>query len=63
MAGTRRIEYSVTSPGAKTENLAEGDDPNSSSFVPLEDRTEMDKARFWSLVAQGRTTRPKAGVF
>jgi len=54
-AGNAAIGGSGDKPG---KGLMPQDNPLSSGFVPLEERGEMGKARFWAMRAQARDTRP-----
>lgn len=61
--GSREISYVLTRPGASVFRMDPADDPLSPSFLPLEKRSEIDKARFWVLHSQGNSNRPAHGEF
>jgi hypothetical protein len=60
----RPIEYAITRPGAQYSIVGGRDDPLSANFVPLTERTENDRARFWAQWSRRKHAgRPPAGVF
>lgn len=56
----RRLVY-VGNESARTETGK--DDPSSPGFVPLEERTEAEKARFWDKWSKRKDRRAQVGVF
>lgn len=59
-----QIEYfgnGVLTPGNHTGYTRDQDNPLSDQFIPVEDRDEMGKARFWALMAR-REHRPAVTV-
>ncbi len=63
-AGTPRVltHSSLTRPGARTPWSEDPDNPMSPAFVPLTERGERGKARFWARNAR-RRGRQIAGIF
>lgn len=61
----RGLRYAFGGPIVRQDapRLAEQDNPNSPEFVPLEERGEMGKARFWALMKDKRKRQQVAGVF
>lgn len=57
-----RYHGSVTRPGATSPWGDSPDNPLSPNFVPLTNRTERGKARWWALKAKN-SGRPTHGVF
>ncbi len=43
--------------------MASRDDPRSPNFVPMDERAERAKARWWAMRAKRKDRNPAAGVF
>lgn len=62
-----RIEYFSATPAAPGEGFrsawnADADDPTSDGFVPMEERSSQDQARWWAFIGKRSKTRQAVGV-
>lgn len=58
-----RLRYGLASPVSQPHDWrSDPNNPNSPNFVPLTERTERDKARFWALFSR-KSRRQDHGVF
>ena len=62
-----KIEYFTSSDSAPGEEFrspwdADTDDPASDGFIPMEDRTPQQQARWWAMQSRRNKGRPAAGI-
>lgn len=57
----RKLRYAGNIGDGGATVLPHYDDPESPDFTPMEERSEMDKVRFWAKVSKMRDTRQQTG--
>lgn len=64
-SGIEYFEGSLTMPGASREGLwrDSADNPMSPTFVPLEQRTESGRSRWWANINRHKRQQAAVGVF
>ncbi|HEY6019117.1 MAG TPA: hypothetical protein VIY48_04230 [Candidatus Paceibacterota bacterium] len=58
-----KIKYHVSAEREKQMMASEEDDPMSASFIPLTERSETDKARWWANHAKAKRLRRNFAEF